>query len=504
MAVKTWSDRLAPYNSGGIILFEDEFLQQWGDQAWPQYEDPSSADEVVAAAKLHIQLASRITTQRLPYADGVEGAALRSVYLLFDAAREIFNAHSRCRLTEAISWHILNTHVRPFTARWHRQSERGALSALDATDIFRNELYALQQRLIRFDALLLEIRDGVAPPPAPSVEDSARERSIIAEMGRDLEWGIDRVLGGLPDTAVDAINREERAAVMARRLHYCLENAGPLSVVGAADLSVATTGNAAQLVSASTEREAWQNRSHAVALAVSGGGIRSATFGLGVLVALARRNLLYQFDYLSTVSGGGYLGAFLTTFLNAEVADGQGSQVGLRRDQLPFRRDGGEAAALRHVRHHSKYLATGQLWERLQMAFAQVYGMALNILSFAYLAILIALVEHLIRLTLPTGSFWPAPVIVAASALVLVSFLIPPVMRFFPGIRKSADAILVFPFLILLALLVWQGLQSLHEYYEHVVSRESALWLIAFAAMPLAASTMLALSGNLSSRSGSD
>lgn len=45
--------------------------------------------------------------------------------------------------------------------------------------------------------------------------------------------------------------------------------------------------------------------------ALSGGGIRSATFSLGIFQALARANLLGHVDYLSTVSGGGYFGAFL-------------------------------------------------------------------------------------------------------------------------------------------------------------------------------------------------
>ena len=39
------------------------------------------------------------------------------------------------------------------------------------------------------------------------------------------------------------------------------------------------------------------------ALCLSGGGIRSALFALGVLQALARHGLLKQFHYLSTVSG---------------------------------------------------------------------------------------------------------------------------------------------------------------------------------------------------------
>lgn len=47
------------------------------------------------------------------------------------------------------------------------------------------------------------------------------------------------------------------------------------------------------------------------ALCLSGGGIRSAAFCLGVLQALAGARLLARFDYLSTVSGGGYIGAWL-------------------------------------------------------------------------------------------------------------------------------------------------------------------------------------------------
>jgi len=47
-------------------------------------------------------------------------------------------------------------------------------------------------------------------------------------------------------------------------------------------------------------------------LALSGGGIRSATFNLGVLQVLAWTRLLRFVDYLSTVSGGGYIGSCVT------------------------------------------------------------------------------------------------------------------------------------------------------------------------------------------------
>lgn len=46
-------------------------------------------------------------------------------------------------------------------------------------------------------------------------------------------------------------------------------------------------------------------------LALSGGGIRSATFCFGLLRGLAQARSLKRFDYLSTVSGGGYIGAAL-------------------------------------------------------------------------------------------------------------------------------------------------------------------------------------------------
>jgi hypothetical protein len=57
------------------------------------------------------------------------------------------------------------------------------------------------------------------------------------------------------------------------------------------------------------------NEAEAHALCLSGGGIRSAAFCMGVLQALARRRALTHFHYLSTVSGGGYIGAWLTTLI---------------------------------------------------------------------------------------------------------------------------------------------------------------------------------------------
>lgn len=61
-----------------------------------------------------------------------------------------------------------------------------------------------------------------------------------------------------------------------------------------------------------------------IGLALSGGGIRSATYCLGVLQALAATKLLRRIDFLSTISGGGYIGGFLGrlyTRTSSDIAD---------------------------------------------------------------------------------------------------------------------------------------------------------------------------------------
>jgi hypothetical protein len=56
-------------------------------------------------------------------------------------------------------------------------------------------------------------------------------------------------------------------------------------------------------------------------LSFSGGGIRSATFNLGVAAALARLGLLRRFDYFSINSGGGYLGGWLLAWIRRAGMD---------------------------------------------------------------------------------------------------------------------------------------------------------------------------------------
>lgn len=55
-----------------------------------------------------------------------------------------------------------------------------------------------------------------------------------------------------------------------------------------------------------------------IGLGLSGGGIRSATLCLGVLQSLAGSGLFRRIDYLSTVSGGGYIGSAISSLLSCK------------------------------------------------------------------------------------------------------------------------------------------------------------------------------------------
>ena len=61
-------------------------------------------------------------------------------------------------------------------------------------------------------------------------------------------------------------------------------------------------------------------------LALSGGGIRSATFCLGFLQALRQKGVLRYFDYLSTVSGGGFIGGWWSAWLTRNPSEASASR----------------------------------------------------------------------------------------------------------------------------------------------------------------------------------
>ncbi len=91
------------------------------------------------------------------------------------------------------------------------------------------------------------------------------------------------------------------------------------------------------------------------ALAFSGGGIRSATFNLGILQGLAKKGVISKVDYLSTVSGGGYIGSWLATWIKrdgsvAKVTD----RLNPQKSPDPL---GEEVRPIRWLRMFSNYFA---------------------------------------------------------------------------------------------------------------------------------------------------
>lgn len=125
----------------------------------------------------------------------------------------------------------------------------------------------------------------------------------------------------------------------------------------------------------------------AMGLALSGGGIRSATFNLGLLQALERCNILKSVDYLSTVSGGGYIGSSLTWFMSKD------------ENSFPFgvsRKDhGGKSGKiLSWLRDHGNYMAPGNGLDLPALIVAVLTSVLINILILVPLFLLVFWIFH--------------------------------------------------------------------------------------------------------------
>jgi choline dehydrogenase-like flavoprotein len=102
-----------------------------------------------------------------------------------------------------------------------------------------------------------------------------------------------------------------------------------------------------------------------IGLALSGGGIRSATFALGVLQAMAKRDRLREVDFLSTVSGGGFMGSFLGRLFTRDAVKASADPVGQVEETLKNSRSG----PLWWLRTQANYIfATGSDDLRLNLA----------------------------------------------------------------------------------------------------------------------------------------
>ncbi len=111
-----------------------------------------------AAWELYIEMLTRIVTQPLPSAAGDEKTALDSIYALFGITREILRRHGRGTIQfSKVAIPVLNQVVRPFTAKWHKESIAGAFDCESKRKEFRGELEILQSELRNYNSMLASI-----------------------------------------------------------------------------------------------------------------------------------------------------------------------------------------------------------------------------------------------------------------------------------------------------------------------------------------------------------
>jgi hypothetical protein len=215
---------------------------------------------------------------------------------------------------------------------------------------------------------------------------------------------------------------------------------------------------AAALQDCATKEQPLKKILHAAettALCFSGGGIRSASFGLGVLTQLARlsggageNGVLNNIDYVSTVSGGGYVGSWFTGWLRAKNLDrikALGNASGSAEVSQPANPSaldqiiedlGGppptgadpEPSPLRHLRDYTSYLAprsgllSADTWT-LVAIFLRNLLLNWGILIPAFAALLLLPVFNTYLFSWVTSHFEASSLLWTAGILALASFL---------------------------------------------------------------------------------
>lgn len=185
-----------------------------------------------------------------------------------------------------------------------------------------------------------------------------------------------------------------------------------------------------------------------VGLGLSGGGIRSATFALGVIQGLSKHGILKHVDYLSTVSGGGYIGSTLSCLLNDSRHKPEGKEFPLR-----YTAEKSEPPALTHLRNSSNYLSPVGLLPKLRLPNLMLRGILLNLFVFLpYIMFVVFLTEAAYEL----GPHWDnlprllIPLIMVFVALTLAfPFLIRLMRSLFNWERRNAyELLLTIPLLV--------------------------------------------------------
>jgi Patatin-like phospholipase len=116
-----------------------------------------------------------------------------------------------------------------------------------------------------------------------------------------------------------------------------------------------------------------QNTDNLTGIALSGGGIRSATFNLGVLQAFENAKSLKNIDYMSSVSGGGYIASTLTWFKSKQPEHFPFGSKRSDHNQL-----GGQVVSW--IRSHCSFLTPGNGISMTSLLSAIFTGTVINLL----------------------------------------------------------------------------------------------------------------------------
>jgi hypothetical protein len=176
-----------------------------------------------------------------------------------------------------------------------------------------------------------------------------------------------------------------------------------------------------------------------------------------VLQALSGHGLLRLADYLSTVSGGGFIGGCVSALLNDPATNADASFPLRARTGAP------DMPALLHVRNSENYLAPGGLADRMRIPALLLRGVILNLLFLCpYLLLAVSLTEALVvwnarEAGLPIFSLLP----LAAPAVYLLLVVTYPlvsrrVWRAGWNVRNRYEAAMAFWFMAtLISVVMW-------------------------------------------------
>jgi hypothetical protein len=164
------------------------------------------------------------------------------------------------------------------------------------------------------------------------------------------------------------------------------------------------------------------------ALCISGGGIRSAAFGLGVLQGLARCGLLSKFHYLSTVSGGGYIGSWLSAWIKNHPQGIKGVIMELGRPPDSILEP--EPRPIRHLREFSNYLApkvgltSVDFWTLIATYLRNMTAMSLALVPLLAAALTVPWLYAAILMTRPTPNTSFPLWIGVAGAVIAMAYIV--------------------------------------------------------------------------------